>query len=267
MNRRDLCLLGLATFAARLRSSPEPSLFAQSLQAELSSINAELLVLDARAQQILANTFADPLRPMPVGSLLKPFLAFAYLTRPHATLRVVCRGHVDRCWSLQGHGALTLQQALAQSCNAYFLALAQTLRMDEIGVPTPPPRTATAEDLIGLTAAWPVAPYTLARTYALLLCSPATPPEILEGMRLAATEGTALRIGVHPGGVLAKTGTAPCVADSAPCKATGDGLVLAAVPADSPKLVLLVRRRATTGAVTAATAGRVLTELKEAHAY
>jgi hypothetical protein len=87
-------------------------------------------------------------------------------------------------------------------------------------------------------------------------------------MTQAATTGTASRIGQHPGGVLAKTGTAPCIpTPSQPCKATGDGLVLAAVPAQSPTLLLLVRRRATTGALTAAAANPILTQLKTLHAY
>ena len=46
----------------------------------------------------------------------------------------------------------------------------------------------------------------------------------------------------------------------------GDGLVIAAVPAAHPTLLLLVRKRATTGAMTAAAANAILTQLESLHA-
>ncbi len=258
----------LATFAhclcLCLPLEAQQTLNSQSLQTQLARPNLELLVLDLRTHQVVANTF--PPAPIPPGSLLKPFLALAYLQRPqHPELHAVCHGHSDRCWRVGGHGTLTLPQALAQSCNAYFLALARTLTPDEITLPTPPPANASPETLIGLNPAWLIPPTTLAEAYAQLLTSPTTPPAILEGMRLAASEGTATAVGPHPGGVLAKTGTAPCI--TRPCKASGDGLFLAAVPAVHPTLLLLVRRRGTTGATTAQSAGPILTQLKALHAY
>ena len=261
---RVLCALFLASFAHCLPLSAQQTLYTQSLQTQLVRPNLELLVLDLRTRQVLANTF--PAAPIPPGSLLKPFLALAYLQRPyHPELGTVCHGHPDRCWRAGGHGALTLPQALAQSCNAYFLALARTLIPDEITLPASAPPNATPETLIGLNSTWLIPPSTLAEAYAQLLTSPATPPAILEGMRLAATKGTAAALGSHPGGVLAKTGTAPCIGH--PSKASGDGLVLAAVPAGHPTILLLVRRRGTTGATTAQSAGPILTQLKALHAY
>jgi cell division protein FtsI/penicillin-binding protein 2 len=248
----------------------QQTLYTQSLETILTRANPhlELLVLDANTQQILANTFPNPATPIPVGSLLKSFLALAYLThQPHPELNVICHGHPDRCWRAGGHGRLTLPEALAQSCNAYFLALARTLPLDEITLPTSPPISATPEDLIGLTAAWPISPETLATAYAQLVTSPSTPSPILDGMSLAATHGTASAIGQHPGGVLAKTGTAPCIPTPQRCLAANDGLVVAAVPAEHPTLILLVRRRAATGAITAQSAGRILTQLEALHAY
>jgi len=88
------------------------------------------------------------------------------------------------------------------------------------------------------------------------------------GMKLAASaNGTAARIGYHPGGVLAKTGTAPCVAEpSAPhCIASGDGLVVALFPAENPRLLLLVRQRGTTGATAAEVAGKMLSKIEAAN--
>ena len=156
-----------------------------------------------------------PDTPIPTGSLLKPFLALAY-SRTHPAFPI--------------RAGLSLPQALAQSNNPYFLALAADIDPTTLhDLPAPPnynPRT-----LIGLTPDWPIAPAALTRAYATLLLSPAARPEILDGLRLVATTGTASRVGRHPGGVLAKTGTAPCISA---CAANGDGLVLLAVPRRAP---------------------------------
>jgi cell division protein FtsI/penicillin-binding protein 2 len=266
ISRRQL--LRLCALAPLLRTAAgESSLYAQSLQAALARLNpgVELLLYDAPRSLVLASTFADPALPIPVGSLLKPFLAFAYLSRAHhPELGTLCHGRQDLCWKPGGHGVLNLPDALAQSCNAYFLALAAALSPDEITLPTRPPADATAADLIGLHPRWLLPPETLVAAYARLL--PQTTWPILDGMRRSATEGTAQRIGNHPGGVLAKTGTATCIPMPTPCQASSDGLVFAAVPAQNPSLLLLVRRRATTGATTALTAGLILNQLERLHA-
>jgi cell division protein FtsI/penicillin-binding protein 2 len=157
---------------------------------------------------------------------------------------------------------MVLPEAIAQSCNAYFLALARGLATASIPYLPPPPDTAP-ETLIGLNPAWRVAPMTLAGAYARLLAAPGH-ADVLAGMRGSATRGTAARLGPHPGGVLAKTGTAPCIDE--PCRASGDGLLVAAVPAALPTLLLLVRKRATTGAMTAEAAGPILHQLEALHA-
>jgi cell division protein FtsI/penicillin-binding protein 2 len=260
---RVLCGCSFASFAHC--TSPRPdTLYAQSLQATLARhSDLELIVYDLRQSQTLASTF--PTVPIPVGSLFKPFLALAYLNTPHPTVHTICHGHPDLCWT--AHGTLTLPEALAQSCNAYFLAVARTLNPAEITLPAPPPNP-TPEDLIGLTPRWLLTPETVVRAYAQLLTSPTPSAQILTGMASAALTGTASRIGQHAGGVLAKTGTAPCIpAPNQPCRVSGDGLVLAAVPAQSPTLLLLVRRQASTGALTAAAANPILTQLKALHAY
>jgi cell division protein FtsI/penicillin-binding protein 2 len=241
------------------------TLYSQSLQAQLARSNPklELLVQDLRTRQTLAVTFAPA--PIPPGSLLKPFLALAYLASPHPALHIVCRGHADQCW--RAHGTLSLPEAIAQSCNAYFLALARTLDPAEIALPTPPPSNPTPEDLIGLTPRWLILPQNLAAAYAQILTASNTPRAILEGMRLCAQHGTASALGPQPGGALAKTGTASCIPGHEPCKADGDGLVLVAVPVASPTLLLLLRRRATNGATAAGDAARVLAQLKALHAY
>ena len=264
-SRRDL-LAGLCS-ALLPRTLRAQTLFQQSIVYSLGmpAPGTEFLLFDVHAGQVLINTFAP--QPIPVGSLLKPFLAMAYARSQQLFPHVICRGHADQCWCADGHGTLTLPEAIGKSCNAYFLTLARGLRFVDMPYLPAPPRDATPETLIGLTAAWPVAPLALARAYVALLTSPVTPAleVIREGMHLSATLGTAARVGQHRGGVLAKTGTAPCV--DVPCRATGDGLILAAVPARQPTLLLLVRHRATTGAATAADAGKLLTRLESLHAF
>lgn len=248
--------------ALRVPLPAQTSLYAQSIQTAIASRtpNLEVLILDLRTNETLANTFHSS-APIPVGSLLKPFLAAAYL-KSHASPTILCHGHPDRCWKHDGHGAISLTDAIAQSCNAYFLGISRDI--DPADIPfLPHPSDSAPETLIGLNPHWRIAPQTLARAYASLLASdPQT--SILNGMRSSALRGTASGIGNHPGGVLAKTGTAPCV--DLPCKASGDGLVVAAVPANHPTLLVLVRKRATTGALTAAAAGPILTQLESLHA-
>jgi hypothetical protein len=58
-------------------------------------------------------------RPLPVGSLVKPFVAKAW-ARAHPTARppverCVAAAH---CWKPAGHGALGLGHAVSVSCNA-----------------------------------------------------------------------------------------------------------------------------------------------------
>ena len=261
----------LATFAffLCLPLRAQQSLYAQSIQSDLARTtpNIEILVLDLRTHETLADTFHHPQGPIPVGSLLKPFLAVAYFKdHPGAPPTVVCHGHPDRCWKDGGHGAITLTDAIAQSCNAFFLSLAQGIDAGSIPYLPKPPANASSETLIGLNPDWRISPEALATAYESLLSAPpnSTQTSILNGMRDSARHGTANRIGVHPGGVLAKTGTAPCV--DKPCKASGDGLVVAAFPATHPTLLVLVRKRATTGAMTAAAAAPILSQLESLHA-
>jgi hypothetical protein len=264
--RQSLRVLSGSLFANfAIRSFPAAwaqTLYQQSLEATLTQRNPhlEFVILDLKTNQTLVNTFGNT--PIPPGSLLKPFLALAYLTNPRPTpFHVVCRGHADLCW--KPHGTLTLPEAIAQSCNAYFLALARTLQPDSISLPGTPPPNPTPADLIGLTPRWTIPPQTLARAYAQLVAALTTPRAILEGMRFCAQHGTAAAISRAIGPALAKTGTAPCEG----CKISGDGLVLAAVPATNPTLLALIRRRATNGATAALDAARLLTQLKALHAY
>ena len=70
----------------------------------------------------------------PPGSILKPLIALSALESSPmvADESILCtgaymlsEGTVVHCWRREGHGALRLQDALAQSCNVYFCTLAE----------------------------------------------------------------------------------------------------------------------------------------------
>lgn len=283
--------------------TPNPDLYNQAIAVMLNrnfpSPRIEYLLLypvdpldpiALHTRQTVALRWNHPERPIPAGSLLKPFVALAYsqLAQPLAPTPakfpiLQCHGKRDGCWRPGGHGSLTLERALAVSCNAYFLTLARELvsagnpgaeALNRVGVAynlPPPPNTAIAATLIGLTPDWRIPPLALAEAYAQLALGSApvqeqtTVTQLLHGMKLATQPGgTAQRIAVSiPGGVLAKTGTAPCLPSpqNGPCIANGDGLAIVLTPArigNAPRLLLLVRQRGTTGAQTAELAGRML---------
>jgi penicillin-binding protein 2 len=101
----------------------------------------------ARVREAFNRLYADPLRPMldktmsgafQPGSTMKPFSALAaledHLVEPDHTEK--CEGLVMygrrafRCTHV--HGRVDLKQAIARSCNVYFLHLAETVGMDRI---------------------------------------------------------------------------------------------------------------------------------------
>jgi len=249
------------------------SLFAQSAGAVLSKASASdaalsrasWLLLDAHSGQVLASSWPDADRPIPMGSLTKPFVALAYARTHRDFPRYTCAGTSTHCWLPRGHGSLDFPHALAFSCNSYFLQLAaqtSATAIDQVArdyALPPPPAAATPTQWIGLDSKWRISPLELGRAYA-RLATQGAPAEVLEGMREAAFKGTANALAAENS--LAKTGTAHCIRD---CIATGDGFVVALTPSENPQLLLLVRKRGTTGATTAATAARMLRSLRNDH--
>ncbi len=220
------------------------------------------LTLDARTGAVVESHWQDAGTPVPVGSLVKPFLALAY---GRAFPQFECRGSANGCWRAQGHGRLKFPDALAQSCNAYFLNLArmvdaEALRVTAAKFELPGPLVQTAEARIGLGDGWRIAPLALARAYVELAARRGEPfvDEILRGLERAARGGTAKAFGP---GVLAKTGTAECVAVR---KDAGDGFAIALDPAEAPRIALLVRVHNVPGAEAAKTAARMLHVLRGA---
>jgi hypothetical protein len=166
----------------------------------------------------------DGERPLPVGSLAKPFVAKAW-ARSHpgaATPRFVCTS-TSGCWLPSGHGALGLAKAVAASCNAYFRGLAaatpesalgSVLREEGFLVPSP----LSPDAAIGADGVLAIRPGALLRAYLRLTREPwasgeGVRAELLAGLRENALRGTARGLGRY--GLWAKTGTVPAIDGSA----------------------------------------------------
>lgn len=237
-----------------------PSALQPLMDHALSNSSAEYLLIDIHTREVLASRWPDADVAIPVGSLVKPFTALAYRGD---FPEFECKGEQDRCWLKRGHGKIGFTEALAQSCNSYFLQLAQRVDPDSLrgiarkyGLPAPASESPDAR--IGLGAGWQIAPRALARAYAELSLRRGEPAvaQILNGMAMSAVRGTSSAIGA---GALAKTGTAPSW-DTA--RHSGDGFTLVLEPAESPRVALLVLVHNVPGADAAKTAARLLSVVR-----
>ena len=273
--------LGFALFVTGQgeAGSPEPrrseSLFAQSaarkLAVDFAPAGVSFLLLDAQTGAVLASHWDDPEKPVPVGSLVKPFVALAYGEQHSFQYPThVCRGAATGCWLPRGHGKVNLSSAIAHSCNSYFRALASGMTAaavspvaTRIGLEIPSEDLRGAQ-LVGLGNHWSIAPLNVARAYLELLRRRDQPgvQQILAGMAAAAEEGTGAEVdrALAYQKALIKTGTASCThARHAP----GDGFTVALFPAERPEILLLVRVHGVPGAEAAKTAGKMLREIEE----
>jgi cell division protein FtsI/penicillin-binding protein 2 len=225
------------------------------------------LLLDAIHKTVVAIDWRAADTPVPVGSLVKPFTAIAYGQRHRMRFPVYECSGAD-CWLKAGHGRVGLAAAIAHSCNSYFRQLATDVSpldvwevVDRFGM-RGPPAECDRDTLFGVGSAWRVSPLEVARAYAELAARRAEPgvAEVIAGMRLSASIGTAAAVGsaLHGSPALAKTGTAPC---SHSPKAAGDGYAVVVYPGDSPRYVLLVQVHGVVGRQAAETAARLLPAL------
>jgi cell division protein FtsI/penicillin-binding protein 2 len=266
---------GSQSFAAQNSSAAAKSLFSQSavlvLEREFPSSDISYLLFDARNGTLLSSRWDDPSKPIPLGSLVKPFTALAYgETHENQFPTHVCRGEASGCWQVRPHGKLDLVSAIAVSCNSYFRALAEDLTGEQL-IPIakrfgfdPPDPALSGPALMGLGDRWRIAPIKMGRAYLELYRRRDQPVvrEVLAGMAQSARSGTGKGVGDALKNVdaLVKTGTAPCTHTHA---APGDGFVVAMVPANQPELLLLVRVHSVPGATASLTAGRMLHRLEE----
>jgi cell division protein FtsI/penicillin-binding protein 2 len=254
MTRRGLLglLAALPAAARTLADETAARLLARSFPTD----EVSYLLVNAETRHMIAARGLEPDRPIPVGSVLKPFVAVAY-AHSHAgdCPLYVCHGTSDRCWKPGGHGRLTLAGAIAQSCNAYFLALSrgcdpQDIRETALSLELTAPMQADPETWIGIGSGWPVAPLALVRAYCEL--SSRGSKELVSGLRDSARNGTARAIGCP---ALAKTGTAPCRHAH---KAPGDGYAVAVFPPEAPRFALLASVHSAPGSEAARFAGQML---------
>jgi cell division protein FtsI/penicillin-binding protein 2 len=265
-------VLAIFMWSFAVSSAPaQEQIFSQSAEAVLNhsftSPSLSYLLMDSSGK-VLAERWSGPDAVAP-GSLVKPFLALAYGEQHSGRFPVVrCLGTQSRCWLPRGHGSIGLEDAIAQSCNAYFLQLAEGLdrakaaqtfaRFELSG----PPTTAATESFVGLEREWKESPLVLARAYLQLVKERQSPVEskIMRGMSGSAAHGTARAIDAALGrnAALAKTGTAVCAHTP---RAAADGFTIVFYPADQPRLALLVRVHGVTGAESAKTAAAILRAL------
>jgi hypothetical protein len=218
----------------------------------LAALAVDYVSVDLRTREVVEQQIEN--RAVPVGSLVKPFLAMAWSGDfPEFT----CTG--SKCWLARGHGRLKFRNALAVSCNEYFLNLArgvdtESLRLVAAKFGIPAPEGDSPEARIGLGTAWRIEPVILARAYAELVARSGEPKvgEILDGLKMSAESGTASAIGR---GFWAKTGTAACVAEK---RDDGDGFTVVI----TPSRVVLVRVHGVPGAEAAKSAKQILRRLK-----
>jgi hypothetical protein len=262
---------------ASYAASPDTgrSLFAQSaaqvLEDEFNSGDVSFLLLDARTGSLLASRWDDPEKPIPMGSLVKPFTALAYGEEHQFHYPTqLCTGEAGGCWRPAGHGEIGIVSAIAQSCNAYFRRLTLDMSSEDV-TPTaakfgldPPSGDVRGAALSGMGNRWLVSPLRMARAYVELNRRRDQPGarEVLAGMAQSARQGTGLEVGraLKHSAALVKTGTAVC---THPDHAPGDGFVVALVPAAQPELLLLVRVHGVPGSRAAITAGRMLSRIEE----
>ena len=275
-----LVVMSLASSNGRARPAEstraeDPSLFAQSaaevLARDFSRSDISFLLMDARTGRLLAARWDDADKPIPMGSLLKPFTALAYgeqhdFRYPSHT----CRGTPSGCWLPHGHGDVDLTAAIAGSCNSYFRMLSLDLTAADVapvagryGLDRPAPE-ASGPELAGLGTLWRTSPLRVAHAYLELIRQRQQPgvSQILDGMALSAQQGTAAAVhrAFPSSSALAKTGTSVCTHSR---QAPGDGFTLVLAPADDPRILLMVRVHGVPGAQAAKTAGQMLRRIED----
>lgn len=251
------------------------SLFAQSaaelLRSEFSESEVSYLLLDARTGLLLASRWDNPERAIPCGSLVKPFTALAYgQSHDFKYPTHFCKGAASGCWFPHGHGDISIEMAIANSCNSYFRILTASMTGANVGATargfglSAPPENLPAAGLYGLGSDWLISPLRLARAYLELSGRRDHPgvQAVIAGMRESARTGTGSEVGraLKICDALAKTGTAACTHRN---RSPGDGFAVVLAPAEQPRLLLLIRVHGVPGAKACAVAGRMLSRLEE----
>ncbi len=258
-------------FAENTRDSLFAQSAAQLLQREFTGREVSYLLLDVQTGAVLASRWEDSDQPIPLGSLVKPFVALAYGEAHQFRYPAhQCRGDASGCWLPHGHGEIGITAAIADSCNSYFRMLTAAMTSADV-IPSaqrigldPPALDLSGPDLIGVGNRWLVSPLHMAHAYLELnrRRDQSGAREIISGMAQSAHQGTGAEVdrALKHSRALVKTGTAACTHQD---RAPGDGFVVALVPAEQPELLLMVRVHGVPGAKAALTAGRMLGRIEE----
>ncbi len=244
---------------------------AQILDRQFTSDQVSFLLLDARTGAVLASHWQSPEKPIPLGSLVKPFIALTYASQHEFHYPAhVCQGEATGCWLPHGHGRVDITSAIANSCNSYFRMLTAKMSGEEVAPLArrfgldEPSGDLSGPVLTGMGTRWPISPLHMARAYLELIRRRDQPGvrEVLAGMAKSAREGTGSEVGhaLKHSDALVKTGTAACTHRE---HAPGDGFVIALVPATQPELLLMVRVHGVPGARASAAAGQMLRRIEE----
>lgn len=234
---------------------------AAALQQKFSSPDLSYLLLDETGQ-VIAQRWDEPQRELPIGSLIKPFIALAYGRSHNSFPSYRCTGK-KTCWLPRGHGTLAVREAIAFSCNSYFHQLYSHAEPDFAA-----PLLSHFELSVNADGhSGSASPLSLARAYLEVARQPRDKvvAPIIEGMALSAKIGTGKAAGAELPHVpaLAKTGTAPCThSRSVP----GDGFAVLMIPAEHPRSVLLVRVHGRPGAYAAGIAGKMMAAVENSGA-
>ena len=268
------CVPGHTT-AQSNSATPPRTLFSQSamqvLEREFSGNSVSYLLLDANSGTLLASRWENSDKPIPLGSLVKPFTALAYAGAHDFRYPLYeCKGQASGCWQVRPHGKLDIVSAISVSCNSYFRSLAESVTSEQLLPVTrtfdleSPETNFTGPSLIGIGERWKISPVRMARAYLELFRRREQPGvrEILAGMLQSAKRGTGAAVGraMKHSEAFVKTGTAPCTHTP---HAPGDGFVVALVPAQAPEILLMVRVHGVPGAKAAETVGRMLSRMEE----
>jgi cell division protein FtsI/penicillin-binding protein 2 len=251
-----LCLGQRTTPAHAVAQDLHEQASAALLVRDFTDPDLSYLLLDENSH-VIAQRWEHPERDVPVGSLVKPFLAAAYGQTHPVFPKFHCSGK-KTCWLARGHGTLQISEAIAFSCNSYFHQLVANAGPDFIQAlnryALHNPATA-GNNFTQITAA----PALLAQAYLELTghSRDVAVALILRGLAFSAQKGTGRAAGAALPNitVLVKTGTAPCTHVK---KSSGDGFALVMVPADHPREVLLVRLHGRPGSIAAGVAGRMI---------
>jgi stage II sporulation protein D len=213
-----------------------------------------LLVVDVHSEATLLAQQPDVLdRPTYPGSIAKVFSLIAAMEAGEVdpSTRIACRGRETVggrtlvCSHPRFGRALTAAEALAHSCNTFFVAVAKRTTwpriaavLDAAGLPASPPPREPALGAVGLDGPR-VAPRALLTAFARAVerARRRDGPNdrmLLAGLRDAAREGTARAFGDQGIDALAKTGSGR-IYGGAP-----GGLVVALSPADAPRYGVVV---------------------------